>query len=192
MSVPSELLARASDRCELCGSSDALEAIDVPGRQPVDAAVVCAVCAAQISEDEALDANHWYCLQQSVWSEVPAVQVLSWRMLNRFVGQQWAVDLLDQVYLDEDTLAWASRGLPGAGSEADADSSVTRDSNGAPLADGDTVTLIKSLDVKGTTFIAKRGTVVKGIRLTSNPEHVEGKVNGVQLVLKAAFLKRVA
>ena len=66
----------------------------------------------------------------------------------------------------------------------------TVDSNGAPLADGDSVTLIKDLDVKGTSFVAKRGTLVKGVRLTDNPEHVEGRVNKVSIVLKTCFLKK--
>ncbi|MNH11503.1 hypothetical protein D3C79_710190 [compost metagenome] len=66
----------------------------------------------------------------------------------------------------------------------------TVDSNGAVLQEGDSVTLIKDLDVKGGGFTAKRGTLVKGIRLTNNPLHIEGKVNGVQIVLVAAYLKK--
>jgi len=58
------------------------------------------------------------------------------------------------------------------------------------LTSGDSVTLIKDLDVKGTSFVAKRGTLVKGIRLTDNPEHVEGRVNKVSIVLKTQFLKK--
>ncbi|MGL5800184.1 MAG: PhnA domain-containing protein, partial [Plesiomonas sp.] len=56
--------------------------------------------------------------------------------------------------------------------------------------DGDSVTLIKDLVVKGANFTAKRGTMVKNITLTSNPEHIEGRVNGVHIVLVAAFLKK--
>jgi protein PhnA len=52
------------------------------------------------------------------------------------------------------------------------------------------VTLIKDLEVKGAGFTAKRGTAVRDIRLTSNPKHIEGKVNGVQIVLVAAYLKK--
>ena len=72
----------------------------------------------------------------------------------------------------------------------DDDSVPTVDSNGAVLQEGDSVTLIKDLDVKGAGFTAKRGTLVKGIRLTNNPLHIEGKVNGVQIVLVAAYLKK--
>ena len=74
--------------------------------------------------------------------------------------------------------------------ESGSDSAGTRDSNGLPLADGDSVTLIKDLEVKGAGFTAKRGTMVKNISLTSNPEHVEGKVNGIRIVLVAKYLKK--
>ena len=67
----------------------------------------------------------------------------------------------------------------------------TRDSNGTQLQDGDTVTLIKDLKVKGTSVTLKRGTVVKGIRLTGDPEEVECRVEKVKgLVLKTCFLKK--
>jgi len=52
--------------------------------------------------------------------------------------------------------------------------------------------LIKDLDVKGAGFTAKRGTVVKNITLTDNPLHIEGRVNGVRIVLVADFLKKVS
>ena len=67
---------------------------------------------------------------------------------------------------------------------------ATVDSNGATLADGDSVTLIKDLNVKGGGFTAKRGTLVKGIRLTDNPLHIEGRVNKQTIVLVTAYLKK--
>ena len=70
-------------------------------------------------------------------------------------------------------------------------SDETRDSNGAILKDGDTVTLIKDLKVKGTSTTLKRGTIVKGIRLTDDPEEIEGKAGNIKgLVLRAEFLKK--
>jgi protein PhnA len=66
-----------------------------------------------------------------------------------------------------------------------------RDSNGNLLSEGDSVTLIKDLPVKGTSVVLKRGTLVKNIRLTDNVGEVEcntGKVKG--LVLKTQFLKK--
>lgn len=69
--------------------------------------------------------------------------------------------------------------------------SETRDSNGAVLKDGDSVTLIKDLKVKGTSSTLKRGTVVKNIRLTDDPEEIEGRADNIKgLVLKTCFLKK--
>jgi len=66
-----------------------------------------------------------------------------------------------------------------------------KDSNGATLLDGDTVTLIKDLKVKGSSLTLKRGTVVKKIRLTDNAEEIDCRVNNTSLVLKTMFLKKV-
>ncbi len=67
----------------------------------------------------------------------------------------------------------------------------TKDSNGNVLADGDSVTLIKDLKVKGTSVTLKRGTVVKNIRLTGNEEEIECNAEKVKgLVLKTCFLKK--
>ncbi|MCA9001336.1 MAG: alkylphosphonate utilization protein, partial [Planctomycetes bacterium] len=136
-----------------------------------------------------MNAADWFSLQETIWSEVPAIQVTTWRLLHRLVPESWAADLIEQCYMEEDQLAWAKAGLSAA-PESSGDDPVTKDSNGSPLADGDSVTLIKALDVKGGGFTAKRGTMVKDIRLTDDPGNVEGKVNGMLLVLKACFLKK--
>ena len=67
---------------------------------------------------------------------------------------------------------------------------VARDSNGAELFDGDAVTVIKDLKVKGSSMVIKRGTKVKSIRLTENPEEVDCKIDGSSIVLKTCFLKK--
>ena len=67
---------------------------------------------------------------------------------------------------------------------------VARDSNGAELFDGDAVTVIKDLKVKGSSMVIKRGTKVKSIRLTDNPEEVDCKIEGSSIVLKTCFLKK--
>ena len=72
------------------------------------------------------------------------------------------------------------------------ESSVVTDSNGNVLNDGDSVTLIKDLDVKGAGFVAKRGTMVRKIRLIDDPDNIEGRVNKMTLVLKTKFLKKVS
>jgi protein PhnA len=65
-----------------------------------------------------------------------------------------------------------------------------RDSNGTILIEGDSVTLIKDLKVKGSSSTLKRGTLVKNIRLTNNNEEIEGRVSGSEIVLKTCFLKK--
>lgn len=183
------LHTRAENLCELCGATDDLAAFVVAPHTGDDVdhnVLACGTCRGQLADGAELDGKHWFCLQGAIWSAVPAVQVVSWRLLHRLREEGWAQELLGQAYLEEDVLAWAREGLPVEGEAA----AVTVDSNGAVLADGDDVTLIKDLDVKGAGFVAKRGTLVKGIRLTDNPEHVEGRVSGVQIVLKTCFLKR--
>ncbi|KQQ79010.1 alkylphosphonate utilization protein [Aureimonas sp. Leaf324] len=70
-------------------------------------------------------------------------------------------------------------------------SDTTRDYNGAPLSDGDSVTLIKDLKVKGTSVTLKRGTLMKNIRLTGDPDLVECRAEKVKdLVLRTEFLKK--
>jgi protein PhnA len=65
-----------------------------------------------------------------------------------------------------------------------------KDSNGNLLSEGDSVTVIKDLKVRGSSAVIKRGTKVKNIRLTDDEEEVEGKVEGSVMVLKACFLKK--
>ncbi len=65
-----------------------------------------------------------------------------------------------------------------------------KDSNGNILNDGDSVTLIKDLKVKGTSTTLKRGTMVKNIRLTDDKDEVECKINKIQMVLRTEFLKK--
>ena len=67
---------------------------------------------------------------------------------------------------------------------------VAKDSNGTELLDGDSVIVIKDLKVKGSSMVIKRGTKVKSIRLTENPEEVDCKIEGSSIVLKTCFLKK--
>lgn len=68
---------------------------------------------------------------------------------------------------------------------------IVKDSNGNVLTDGDSVTTIKDLKVKGTSITLKRGTMVKNIRLTDDEEEIECNVEKVKgLVLKTCFLKK--
>lgn len=176
--------------CEFCGSTSKLSLYEVGPRSGQDFSVtVCETCRSQIEGATKLDPNHWRCLAESMWSQRPPVQVLSWRMLTLLKDEGWPLDLLDQLYLDDEHLEWAQAGLPDEDEKGDS-SLRTLDSNGSELMEGDSVTLIKDLEVKGGGFTAKRGTLVKNISLTNNPKYIEGKVNGIQIVLVAAYLKK--
>lgn len=187
MTIEKELLTRSNSKCELCGSTENLASYEVaPSDGSVDqSALLCATCREQIEDPEKVNANHWRCLNDSMWSQVPAVQVLAWRMLTRLRGEGWPQDLLDMLYLDDETKSWAEAGM------ADASAVKHVDSNGAVLETGDTVTLIKDLDVKGSSLTAKRGTAVRNIRLVQdNPEQIEGRVEGQQIVILTKFVKK--
>jgi len=193
MNIEQTLQERSNSKCELCAAEDNLSVYNLPPENEDSAEkslLACSNCISQISKPETMEANHWRCLHDSAWSPEPAVQVMAWRLLNALAKtESWAQDLLDTMYLEPEVLAWAEAGLADA---EDDDAVVIMDSNGVRLAAGDTVTLIKDLDVKGAGFTAKRGTVVKNIGLTDNPKHIEGRVNGVRLVLVAEYMKKVS
>ncbi|WP_188747942.1 PhnA domain-containing protein [Marinobacterium zhoushanense] len=192
MSIEQALIERSGNRCELCSSEANLSVYQVP---PVTeesedrALLLCGKCLGEVESGEALDVNHWRCLNDSMWSQVPAVQVMAWRLLTRLIGQAeiWASDQRDLLYMDPELQSWAEAGQAGSDGES---SAATLDSNGTPLENGDTVTLIKDLPVKGAGFTAKRGTAVRNISLTNNPEQIEGRVNGVRIVLLTQYLKK--
>ncbi len=191
MSLEKDLENRSGSVCELCGATNDLSAYEVPSSPVagVDAHIlVCSSCKSQLSGTEELNMNHWRCLNDSMWSVVPAVQVTAWRMLNRIKAEGWPQDLLDMLYLEDDVLAWAKASGEGDDTE---DTIVHKDSNGAVLNVGDTVVLIKDLNVKGGGFTAKRGTAVRNIGLVhDNPEQIEGRVNGQQIVLLTQYVKK--
>ncbi|MEM0514960.1 PhnA domain-containing protein [Pseudoalteromonas sp. YIC-827] len=188
MSIEQTLRDRSNNQCELCASSDNLSVYAVPpeGEAHSDKSIlVCGFCAEQLQNQEQLSDTHWHCLNDSMWSQVPAVQVVAWRLLNKLSAEHsWAGDMLDMLYLDEQTQQWAEAAI------AEDEDVVHLDSNGVRLAAGDTVTLIKDLDVKGSSLVAKRGTAVRNIGLTSNPEHIEGRVEGQRIVILTKFVKK--
>ena len=174
-----------SSVCELCGSSEGLSPYDIaPSDGSEDKAVLlCSACKSQIENPETLDETHFNCLNDSMWSETPAVAVLSYRLLNA-LGRQ---DLVDMMYMEEDVKEWAD--VQSIGSSDDA--LVYKDANGVTLQAGDTVVITKDLDVKGTGFTAKRGTAVRNIGLVHNDaEHIEGRVNGVKIHILTKYLKK--
>ena len=77
------------------------------------------------------------------------------------------------------------------GTEPSNEERVIKDANGNILKDGDNVTVIKDLKVKGANFTAKRGTAVRRISLVAdNAGHIEGKVNGQRIVILTQFVKK--
>jgi protein PhnA len=186
-----QLKSRSGDHCELCQSDIGLGVYEV-GPEPVAIhdmeILICETCKAQIEKKAPLDENHWKCLTTTMWSEVPAIQVMSWRMLNRLKQESWAAESLDMMFMDDDTLAWAKAS---GDHENDATVDLHRDCNSALLNEGDAVVLIKSLDVKGSTLNARMGTVVKNIRLVQdNTEQIEGKIEGQVIVILTKYVRK--
>lgn len=186
------LLQERSAHCELCASNSNLSAYTIPPslNESLDTSVlVCKTCLDQIEENVDMDANHWRCLNDSMWSEHKPVQIMAWRMLQRLRNQGWPQDLLDMMYLDDEALALARA----MGDDADeSEKLIHRDVNGVQLQTGDGVVLIKDLKVKGSSMVAKQGTAVRNIRLDpENAEYIEGKVDGQNIVIITKYVKKV-
>ncbi|MGG9962908.1 PhnA domain-containing protein [Ferruginibacter sp. SUN106] len=191
MSFERELQKRSNNICELCGSDDASIDFPVPfspGNKLEHHIWICPACNTQMENIETADANHWRCLNDSIWSEVPAVKVVSWRMLHKLKQLDWVQDLLDIAYLDDETLEWAKA----SGDDANPDDLVKHiDCFGAVLQNGDNVVLTKTLNVKGATFNAPVGTIVRKIHLVAdNAEQIEGRVNGSMIVILTKYVKK--
>lgn len=184
MPIPS-FIEKRSEKCELCNSADIHVAFTVPPKleENEDHTIgLCLKCEEQLNT-ESLDVNHLRCLNESIWSELKAVKIVSYRLLRRLTEHDWAQDLLGMMYLDEPEQEWAD-----AVSEVKL---IHKDSNGNTLSEGDSVTLIQDLNVKGAGFTAKRGVAVRRIRLVhDNAEHIEGKIDGQQIVILTKYVKK--
>jgi len=194
MSVEREVKKRADEKCEFCGSEEKLAVYQIPETPSriegaEGALLICDTCEPQLDEEENRDANHWRLLNDTIWSPVSAVKIMSWRMLHRLKAEGWPQDLLDMMYLDEQELEWAAA----AGDAKDKSKElIHRDSNGNILQAGDSVVLIKDLKVKGSSMIAKQGTAVRRISLDhENETYIEGKVDGQQIVLITEYVKKL-
>ena len=191
MKLEAILLQRSENKCELCKSTEEVKLYEVLPQKSTseeNCFMICATCLAQIDKKAELNSNHWQCLSETMWSEVPGIQVVAWRMLNRLKNESWAADNLDMLFLEDEVLVWAK-----ATGDHDNDSAVDlhKDSNGVILQTGDTVVLTKSLDVKGSTLNAKMGTVVKNIRIVEeNTEQIEGKIEGQVIVILTKYVRK--
>ena len=164
--------------CNLCGSDVNVTEFGLDDEKSVN---LCEVCKSQIENGE-LDEAHFNCLNDAMWSEDSNTKVLSyvlWQKLGR-------ADMSDMIYLEEDEQKLADKLL-----NADTNKVIVKDANGTILNAGDSVVILKDLDVKGAGFTAKRGTLVKNISIPTDVEgHIEGRVNGVKIYLKTEFLKK--
>lgn len=191
MSVLQMLQDRSNNQCELCTSKESLSQYTIPpslNENVANDVLVCKTCLDQIDGKTGMDPNHWRCLNDSMWSEHVAVQIVSWRMLQRLRNEGWPKDLLDMMYLEDEALTLAR-----ATDEHEDESAkiIHRDVNGVILEHGDSVVLIKDLKVKGSSMVAKQGTAVRNIRLDhENAEYIEGKVDGQQIVIISKFVKK--
>jgi protein PhnA len=182
---------RSNNHCELCGAENTLSIYEVPQQTTKNAdssILICNKCKAQLEKKEDLDAEHWKALSNTMWSEVPGVQVVAWRMLNRLRNESWAADNLDLLYLDDEKLEWAKA----TGDHLDEGAAALhKDAYGNVLATGDTVLLTQSLNVKGASVNARVGTIVRNIRLVeNNTEQIEGKIEGQVIVILTKYVKK--
>lgn len=193
MNLLKDLQQRSQSKCELCSSTAELTIYEVPPSSKgteEDSILICDTCTDQIENPDHVEVNHWRCLNDSMWSEVTAVQIVVWRMLTRLRSEGWPQDLLDMMYLDEESLSWAKATNEG---EEDENEIIHRDVNGVVLQAGDSVVLIKDLKVKGSSLVAKQGTAVRRISLDrDNAEFIEGKVGPTQIVIITKYVKKIS
>jgi protein PhnA len=187
MSIESTLLERCASKCELCSAETSLKPYAVAPHTQVTvdhAIMLCETCTSQLDDPSKVDLNHWRSLNDSMWSQVQPVQVMAWRQLKRMSAESWVQDLLEMMYLDEDTQKWAETGF-------DAEGKQHQDCHGAPLSKGDTVTIIKDLPVKGSSMVVKQGTMVRNIGLAQDdPELFSGKVEGQSMWLRCEYCRK--
>jgi protein PhnA len=184
--MKSALLIRSNNRCEICEStSQNLESYNItpkPGTDPSECVLLCETCMQGATDPNGIDSNHWRCMSGSIWSETAAVKVFCASVLKK-IKTDWSGDLLDQIWLEEEEQQWLEA--------MDQTEEVHKDCHGQILEQGDSVVLVKDLDVKGGGFTAKRGTAVRNIRLVmDNPSQLEGKVEGQQIVILTQYVKK--
>lgn len=187
MDIEKVLRDRSGDKCELCGNTEGLSVYEViPSDGSAEQSILlCSTCRGLV-ESPMENVNYWHCLNDSMWSPEPAVQAMSYRILKQIAREGWPQDMLDMLYLEPSVQEWAEAGLE------EENQVEVRDANGTLLSEGDSVSIIKDLPVKGAGFTAKQGTTVKNIRMVpDDPTHIQGRVNGTMIFLKTEFLKKL-
>ncbi len=189
MSVVTEkrLKDRSGSKCEISGSEENLVVYVVAPKTdptPENCILITQSLKDQIENPESTNPNDWRGLSDSMWNENLPVQIVSWRMHARLKN----TDMLEMMYLDEDALEWAKA----TGEDEDDEGKIIhKDSNGNVLLDGDSVVLIKDLDVKGATFTAKRGAAVHNIKLVWDDANlIEGRVENQNIYILTQYVKK--
>lgn len=110
-----DLARRSKSHCEVCDAHGVKlfihEVPPIPKQPEFDSCIfICETCKEQIDKPKQTDINHWHCLHTSIWSEIKPVQVMSVLMAKRISNKaDFAEELLDQVYLEEDVQDWIGR-----------------------------------------------------------------------------------
>ena len=184
MGISTKLEERCQGVCELCNTLSAAHEFTVSPKkddQIENQVAVCDTCLSTMEKKE--EGDYWRCLEGSIWNPEPAVQALCYRILQTYQEEEWANNVLASVELDEATVQWAMSAFDVADTHQDA--------FGNELQNGDTVILTQGLNVKGTSFTAAKGTVVKRIRLVpDNTEQIEGKINEQTIVILTKYVKK--
>lgn len=184
MSISNELKQRSQDLCELCSTGAAAHAYTVSPKSDEsieNQVALCETCLNALDSDDA--GFHWRCLEGSIWNPEPGVQALSYRLLHKHKEEDWAGNVISSVDVDDNIIQWALSAFEVA--------DVHKDAFGNILENGDTVVLTTVLNVKGTSFSASKGTVVKRIKLVhDNTEQIEGKINDQTIVILTKFVKK--
>ena len=116
-----ELVRRSGTACELCRATGVsltiFEVPPLPEEPHIEHCLhLCETCQEQIKSPKLMEPNHWRCLYETIWSEVPAAQVMAVRLLRRLSDHEpwathepWAAELLSEAYLAEETQVWADQ-----------------------------------------------------------------------------------
>lgn len=184
MSLTTEMNERCGGICELCGVNEASEQYTVSPKEDHDLrnqVALCATCLENMEDEDC--AEYWRILEGSIWNPEPAVQALSYRLLHLFKDQEWAGSVMHSVDIDDAIKDWALSVYEKP--------DVHQDAFGNELSGGDNVVLTQALNVKGTSFSAAKGTIVKKIRLVpGNTDQIEGKINEQTIVILTKFVKK--
>lgn len=181
--ISKQLQERCEGLCELCAANPATQEFTVtPKEEKTEHQVaICDTCFQEM--DGMSNASYWRILEGSIWNANESVQALSYRLLYQLQENDWAKEIMDSVSLEESTLNWAMEAFKVADKHVDA--------FGVELVAGDNVVLTQNLNVKGTSFSAPKGTVVKKIRLVAdNTEQIEGKINEQVIVILTKYVRK--